>query len=745
MFTKSNAFTLILAVTLLSSSCKSPFNSLPDSKFGNISLDFSEGARSTVLPPSVETIEIIAKAADMATVKLVLTKPAMAGSMEVPAGSARSFDVLAKNLSGVVIYKGQQLLDIQAGSVHELSVAMAAIVSLVTFDSQGATTAASPATKTVVFPATTVLTLPSIPIKAGFNFVGWYTAPGGGGIVFDASTSVFANIIVYAYWSANPVYTVTFDSQGATTTASPGSLAVTLPATTVVTLPTAPIKTGYTFSGWYTGVSGGGSVFNGSTPVGASLTVYAYWMPLIYTVTFDSQAATVNANPGSSTVVFPSTMTGSLPIPPTKIGNTFSGWYTAVSGGGTVFTGGTPVGANITVYAFWIPITHTVTFDSQGGTAVLPISGIAASTSLGSLPGAPTKTGFSFLGWFTLVNGGGTSFIGSTIVTADITVYACWRPYLYAADNSSTGGLYRSIDFGANWTQVYSLFWASAIASSSDGTKLVASAGRAGGASGNIYTSTDSGLTWTVRAGAGSRIWLDLASSATGQYLIAAPYDGTYDLWTSADYGVNWVSRPTGGAGVGGMYWTQVAISADGSHMSAINGGDAAGDVTVLTSIDYGATWIKSLNEKGALASSADGLRLIHGGGEIGASALEVSTDGGASWAGTVSGNHFWTALAMSDNGMNVVAAAYGTVTAGLGDFLYTSTDGGINWSVRNWDATPRRWSNLASSADGIILSAVVDSGTGNSVWTSIDGGATWVEQLTSGARTWMSVAMTRN
>lgn len=72
-----------------------------------------------------------------------------------------------------------------------------------------------------------------------------------------------------------------------------------------------------------------------------------------YTVTFDSQSATVEANPTTKTVTSPATTVDALPTPPTKISYTFGGWYTETNGGGTEFTASTTVTADITVYAKW--------------------------------------------------------------------------------------------------------------------------------------------------------------------------------------------------------------------------------------------------------------------------------------------------------------------------------------------------------------------------------------------------------
>jgi uncharacterized repeat protein (TIGR02543 family) len=152
---------------------------------------------------------------------------------------------------------------------------------------------ADPTSKTVTSPATTVDALPTAPTKTGSTFAGWYTATSGGGTEFTATTTVTANITVYANWSINPVYTVTYDSQGGTAVAAQH---VTLPAHTVGTLPTAPTKTGYTFGGWYTAISGGGTAFTATTAVTADITVYAKWTAIPGAFTQDDLTGTWHMN-----------------------------------------------------------------------------------------------------------------------------------------------------------------------------------------------------------------------------------------------------------------------------------------------------------------------------------------------------------------------------------------------------------------------------------------------------------------
>src|SRR5438034_130406 len=101
--------------------------------------------------------------------------------------------------------------------------------------------------------------------------------------------------------------------------------------------------------------------------------------------------------------------------------------------------------------------------------------------------------------------------------------------------------------FAQDWTQTPApiMNWSS-IACSADGTKLVAAAGGAvvfmsSAPSGRIYTSADSGSTWTATT-APNIDWTSVASSADGTKLAALPYTGggASPVYASADSGANW-------------------------------------------------------------------------------------------------------------------------------------------------------------------------------------------------------------
>jgi uncharacterized repeat protein (TIGR02543 family) len=71
-----------------------------------------------------------------------------------------------------------------------------------------------------------------------------------------------------------------------------------------------------------------------------------------------------------------------------------------------------------------LPSTHTVTFDTQGGSAV-PTESKAFGATLGTLP-TSTKSGYLITGWNTQADGQGSVLTPETKINGDITIYAVW-------------------------------------------------------------------------------------------------------------------------------------------------------------------------------------------------------------------------------------------------------------------------------------------------------------------------------
>ncbi len=80
---------------------------------------------------------------------------------------------------------------------------------------------------------------------------------------------------------------------------------------------------------------------------------------------------------------------------------------------------------NITLYAEWLPITHIVSFDSMGGGSINPISNIMNNTGI-TRPADPVRPGFGLDGWFKDLGLTDEWNFAEDTVTESITLYAKW-------------------------------------------------------------------------------------------------------------------------------------------------------------------------------------------------------------------------------------------------------------------------------------------------------------------------------
>jgi hypothetical protein len=374
------------------------------------------------------------------------------------------------------------------------------------------------------------------------------------------------------------------------------------------------------------------------------------------------------------------------------------------------------------------------------------------------------------------------NFWSSVASSADGTKLVAVGRGTFDINTGYTGSIYTSRDSGATWRQTSAPrnSWTS-VASSADGTKLVAVVGRTAlpgldtGKVGPIYTSPDFGGTWT-QASAPSNSWSSVASSADGTRLVAVgrgPFDPNSGyigspIYTSRDSGATWTqtSAPT-------TNWTSVASSADGTKLVAVyNNG-------IYSSTDSGATWkttspLEFTWDWTSVASSADGSKLVaarRGGIYVspylgpwrltsapttnwtsvassanGTKVVAVasfgpiynSTDSGASWTATSApSTNYWHAVASSTDGTKVVAVErnYNINNQSIGGQIYTSPDSGATWTQTT--APTRDWLSVAASADGTKLLGA----SWNEIYTSADSGATWITRPTAPRDFWSSVA----
>ena len=310
----------------------------------------------------------------------------------------------------------------------------------VTWNPNGGSVSPTSTTKTH---GSTLGTLPT-PTRAAdvqytYTFKGWFTAATGGTQV-SASTTVTRNVTYYAQWTATPrSYTATFNGNGGGTP-SPSTITKTY-GSELGTLPTCS-RTGYTFLGWYT-ASSGGTKISSTTKITGTVTYYAQWSINNYTLTYDVNGGNA-VSPASKSVQYGSAY-GTLPTPTrastAQYSYTFAGWYTAATGG-TQVTANTTMGAgNTTIYAHWTATTrsYTATFNGNGGGTPSP-STITKTygSELGTLPTC-SRTGYTFLGWYT-ASSGGTKISSTTKITGTVTYYAQWSINNYTLTYDVNGG-----------------------------------------------------------------------------------------------------------------------------------------------------------------------------------------------------------------------------------------------------------------------------------------------------------------
>lgn len=114
-----------------------------------------------------------------------------------------------------------------------------------------------------------------------------------------------------------------------------------------------------------------------------------------------------------------------MPTSPTRTGFNFAGWFTAKTGG-TKITANTIVTADITYFARWTALQHTVTFNPNNGKLAKTqlTRKVNHSTTVGNLP-VPRRAGYIFTGWFTAAKGG-KKITATSKITVNINYYAQW-------------------------------------------------------------------------------------------------------------------------------------------------------------------------------------------------------------------------------------------------------------------------------------------------------------------------------
>ena len=241
----------------------------------------------------------------------------------------------------------------------------------------------------------TEITTPDNPTRKGYTFKGWDKE--------IPETMPAENITVKAQWEINQ-YTITFDTNGGSEIAP-----ITQDYGTEITAPDNPTRKGYTFKGWDKEIP--------ETMPAENMTVKAQWEINQYTITFDtnggSEIAPITQDYGTEITA---------PDNPTRKGYTFKGWDKEIPE--------TMPAGNITVKAQWEINQYTITFDTNGGSEIVPITQDYGTEI--TVPDNPTRKGYTFKGW--------DKEIPEAMPAENITVKAQWKINQYTITFDTNGG-----------------------------------------------------------------------------------------------------------------------------------------------------------------------------------------------------------------------------------------------------------------------------------------------------------------
>lgn len=268
----------------------------------------------------------------------------------------------------------------------------------ITYDTQGGSAIGSQGV-----PSDAMVELPK-PVREGYKFIGWFDREVAGEEVASPWKAV-ENIKLYAYWqNLDPGkypddevkddpnakhFIVKFNSMGGSSVADQS-----VQEGKAATLPT-PVREGYKFMGWFEKEVGGGAVKE-FYPKSDTI-LYAHW---VLDKTDDTNQNTDDKNPDDKD----------------PDGTNPDGTVTDDKKPG----GSTGDDTNGDVDA---DKKFTLTFDSQGGTPVAPITG--EKGFIVKFPEPPTREGYDFDGWYTKPDSGDK--VTGVILKADVTLYAHWN------------------------------------------------------------------------------------------------------------------------------------------------------------------------------------------------------------------------------------------------------------------------------------------------------------------------------
>ncbi|GEM_PF-1506468 len=319
---------------------------------------------------------------------------------------------------------------------------------------------------------------------------------------------------------------------------------------------------------------------------------------------------------------------------------------------------------------------------------------------------------------------------------------------------SASGGLWKSTNDGASWTQLFdsagTMTVGSVAVDPNDAQTLWVGTGEnTQGCSGyfgiGMLRSLDGGATWEARNGNGANTLEDLSSFAS---IVVDPRDSAHivtggrlrgctsgagqagGIYTTNDAGATWTNRMSG---------TQVYEIRQDPTVQDIFW--AATDKGVYKSTDNGVSWVLQTasglpngstgrTELAIAPSDTNVVYVLFASGASGSAEFWRTTDGGASWTEQSSGSNAcdgqcWYNMHLSVHNSDPNTVFRGTVR------IYRSTDAGVNWTdlSNGWGSSQK----VHQDTHFLMMDPNDDNtfwvGSDGGVWKSVDGGDSFINK----------------
>jgi len=276
--------------------------------------------------------------------------------------------------------------------------------------------------------------LPQPKGKEGYSFTGWFEGDTRVGSAGESYT-VLGEVALSAGYAPN-TYSVFFSANGGSGT-PPTEISAVYDRSFTIPGCGGLEKTDYVFAGWAAAPNASSPQFtqgqnaaNLISQAGGSVTLYAVWVRDVYPITYSHDPENIEL---SSALLSTYSSEAGLSLPqPEAVGYAFAGWTSEklnISSPTVSLSIPSGTTGEIDLRAHWSVRSFTISFDTQGGSSISPISANYGSPI--PIPNPPSKTGHTFAGW--------DKAIPETMPAEDTLITAKWTLNTYTITFAETG------------------------------------------------------------------------------------------------------------------------------------------------------------------------------------------------------------------------------------------------------------------------------------------------------------------